>query len=52
VATSSRLHASDMGRRAFAIFTRLAAVFVGLVNLIILVDLDSVVAAKTRGSCR
>ena len=39
-----------MGRRAFAVFTRLAAVFVGLVNLIILVDPDSVVASYQKGN--
>lgn len=44
------LRASDMGRRAFAVFMRLAAVFVGLVNLIILVDPDSVVASYRKGN--
>jgi hypothetical protein len=50
VATSSRLHVSDAGRRGFVIFTKLAAVFVGLVNLIILVDPDNVVASYQKGN--
>lgn len=50
VATSSRLPASDIDRRAFAIFTRLVAVFVGLVNLIVLTEPNSVVAAYQKGN--
>ncbi len=49
-ATSSRLHASDVGRRTLADFTRLVAVFVGLVDLIILADPDSVVASYQKGN--
>ena len=47
-ATSSRLHASDVGGRAFGVFMGLAAVFVGLVNLIALVDPNTVVAPHQK----
>jgi hypothetical protein len=47
---TSRLNASDTGRRPFTAFTRLAGVFVGLVNLLVLADPNGVVIAYQMGN--